>query len=422
MTGSGITSGLYVKRKRLVMTFSLKAKVAASTLVLSMMAAPTAFAQDDFTIKLGGRLHVDYATASSENTDFDVSATALRRARLKGSGQFGKNLKYKIETTFDEGGDVNLEDAYLSWKPEGSKISFKAGHFKTQNSLQEANSSLDEDLIERAAFTDAFQLDRRVGFEVSTKSDDYLLQLGVFGENLEEISNNSGNEGVAFAGRAVYKFDVSGGLIHTGASFRHRDQNDSSNLRYRQRPFVEQTGRIISTGRIADKDTFFGGEVAGLFGSAWAIGEYTVVNANCVDGSTVCMNDPSFKGWSLGGGYVFGGKRNYSIGKFKRVTVDNPVTKGGWGALSINARYDSLDLTDEGIQGGDLDTFAIGVSWWLHKQTRLQFNYFNSDANLSGPNTGPSLGLQDVYATAVNNVSLNEDTVDGFVARLQFDF
>ena len=404
------------------MTFFKKANMAASVLVLSMMAAPSAFAQDDFTIKLGGRLHVDYATASSDNTDFDVSATALRRARLKGHGQFGKNLKYKIETTFDESGDVNLEDAFLSWKPDGSPITFKAGHFKTQNSLQEANSSLDEDLIERAAFTDAFELDRRVGFEVSTKSDNYQVQLGVFGENLEEIENNDGNEGFAVAGRAVYKFDVAGGLIHTGASFRYRDQNDADDLRYRQRPFVEQTGRIISTGRIADSDTFFGGELAGQFGSVWAIGEYTVVNADCAEGSTVCTEDPSFTGWSIGGGYVFGGTRNYSVGKFKRVTIDNPVTEGGWGALSVNARFDSLDLTDEGIQGGELDTFAVGVNWWLHKQTRLQFNYFNSDATLSGPNTGPSLGLQDVYAAAVTNAALNDDTVDGFVARLQFDF
>ena len=135
-------------------------KCGAAALALLMAMPQLAAAQDDFTIKLGGRLHVDYAVADSDNTDFDVSATALRRARLKGSGQFGKNLKYKIETTFDESGDVNLEDAYLSWKPNGSPISFKAGHFKTQNSLQEANSSLDEDLIERAAFTDAFQLDR----------------------------------------------------------------------------------------------------------------------------------------------------------------------------------------------------------------------------------------------------------------------
>ena len=204
------------------MTFFNKASLAASTIVLSMMVSEFAMAQDDFTVKLGGRLHVDYAIADADNADFDVSATALRRARLKGSGQFGKNLKYKIETTFDEGGDVNLEDAYVSWKPNGSPIAFKAGHFKTQNSLQESNSSLDEDLIERAAFTDAFQLDRRVGFEVSTKSDNYQIQLGVFGENLEEIDNNGGNEGFAVAGRGVYKFDVANGLIHTGGSFRFR--------------------------------------------------------------------------------------------------------------------------------------------------------------------------------------------------------
>ena len=392
--------------------------------IVGLLAISEAAIAQDFTVKLGGRLHVDYATGDADNADFDFSSTALRRARLKGSGQYGKNLKYKLEVTFDEGGDVNLEDAYLEWKPSGSQISFKAGHFKTQNSLEEANSSLDEALIERAAFTDAFQLDRRVGFEIATKSDNYLLQLGVFGENLEAIENQAGGvEGIALAGRGVYKFDVdTDKLVHLGASFRYRDQNDADDLRYRQRPFVESTDRIISTGRIADSDTFLGAEFGALFGSAWAIAEYTIVNADCVEGSTVCTDDPSFNGWSIGGGYVFGGKRNYSVGKFKRVTIDNPVTEGGWGALSVNARFDSLDLTDEGIQGGELDTFAVGVNWWLHKQTRLQFNYFNSDATLSGPNTGPSLGLQDVYAAAVTNAALNDDTVDGFVARLQFDF
>lgn len=411
------------------MTFTKKAGFACSILAVLIMSVPVAQAQDDFTIKLGGRLQIDYATADSDNTDFDVSATALRRARLKGSGQFGKNLKYKLETTFDESGEVNLEDAYLSWKPDGSPVTFKAGQFKTQNSLEELESSLDVALVERAAYTDAFELNRRVGFEVSTKSDNYQFQLGVFGENLQAIENNDGNEGFAVAGRGVYKLDLDSGslpadsLIHVGGSFRYRDQSeDADDLRYRQRPFVSQTGRIISTGRIADSDTFFGGELAGIFGPAWAQGEYTVVNANCVDDSTVCTEDPSFTGWSIGGGYVFGGKRNYSIGKFKRVTVDNPVTQGGWGALAVTARFDSLDLSDEGIEGGDLDTFAVGVDWWLHKQTRIQFNYFNADATLSGPNVGGSLGLQDVYAAAVNNADLNDDSVDGFVARLQFDF
>jgi len=395
------------------MTFTKKAKMATSVLALSMMASEFAVAQDDFTIKLGGRLHVDYANASADNADFDVSATALRRARLKGHGQYGKNLKYKIEATFDENGAVNLEDATLAWTPEGSPISFKVGHFKTQNSLEEANSSLDEALIERAAFTDAWELDRRIGFEISTKSDNYLLQLGAFGENQEEIENNGGNEGFAFAGRGVYKFDLDGGIIHTGVSFRHREQNDADDLRYRP------------TGRIADSDTFYGAELGALFGSAWGIAEYAVINANCVEDSTICTDDPSFNAWSIGGGYVFGGNRNYKLGKFKRVTVDNPVTKGGWGALSVNARFDRLDHNSEGVEGGDLNTFAVGVNWWLHKQTRIQMNYFNSDATLSGVNTGPSLGIDGAFAPVDGAGALrtfDEDNVDGFVARLQFDF
>ena len=415
------------------MAFTRKASLAVMTLGLPMLVVPNAAAQDDFTINLGGRLHVDYANASSDNTDFDVSATALRRARLKGSGQYGDNLKYKLEFTFSEDGSVNIEDGYLAWTPDGSPVSFKAGHFKTQNSLEEAASSLDTAIIERAAFTDAFQLDRRLGSKC-------LQNLIIIFCNLESSAKTRKSLRIMTEMKAMRlpaaarinsistapasRMDS---LIHIGGSFRYRDQSGDEidggdALRYRQRPFVEQTGRIISTGRIADSDTFYGGEVAGLFGQAWGMAEYTLVNANCVDDSTVCTDDPSFNGWSVGGGYFFGGKRNYAVGKFKRPTIDNPVTKGGWGAVSINARYDTLDLNDEGIQGGDIDTFAVGANWWLHKQARIQLNYFNANANLSGPNVGPSLGLQDVYAAAVTNAALTDDTVDGFIARLQFDF
>ncbi len=405
----------------------LNFKRGATAIAIFLAFPQLAAAQDDFTINLGGRLHLDYVTADADNADFEFSGTALRRARLKGHGQFGDNLKYKIETTFDEDGAVNLEDAIITWQPEGSIFSFKLGHFKTQNSLEEAASSLDTAIIERAAFTDAFELDRRIGFEIATKSDDYQLQIGIFGENQEEITEN-GNEGIAVAGRAVYKFDLpdtsfyENGLIHVGGSFRYREQNDAADLRYRQRPFVENTGRIISTGRIADSDTFYGAELAGLFGPAWFQAEYALIDANCAEGVAICTDDPQFNAWSIGAGYFFGGHRNYKIGKFKRPTIDNPVTKGGWGAVSLNVRYDTLDLNDEGIQGGDLDTFAAGANWWLHKHVRLQFNYFNSDAGLSGPNTGPSLGLEDAFAAAVTDPTLNDDNVSGFITRLQFDF
>ena len=415
------------------MTNTLKGVLAVSALAVLMALPTTAIGQDDFTINLGGRLHVDYVTTDADNADFEFSGTALRRARLKGHGQFGDNLTYKIETTFDEDGAVNLEDAIITFKPDGSAFSFKIGHFKTQNSLEEAASSLDTAIIERAAFTDAFELDRRVGIQIENKSDNYLLQLGLFGENQEEITTN-GNEGIAVAGRAAYKFDLNNeslpddSLIHIGASFRYREQNDAADLRYRQRAFAENVGRVISTGRIADSDVFYGGEVAGLFGPAWFQGEYTLINANCVEGSAVCIEDPTFDAWSIGGGYFIGGHRNYKIGKFKRPTIYNPVTKGGWGAVSLNVRYDTLDLSDEGIQGGELDTFAAGANWWLHKHVRMQFNYFNSDATLSGANTGPSLGLESAFNPfqTINGVQVargfDDDKVDGFVARLQFDF
>ena len=78
--------------------------------------------------------------------------------------------------------------------------------------------------------------------------------------------------------------------------------------------------------------------------------------------------------------------------------VDNPLGEGGMGAVSLVARYDTLDLEDNGYLG-KLDTIVIGADWLPTKNTRLRINYFNSDA-------------ENGFA----------DSASGINARLGFDF
>jgi phosphate-selective porin OprO/OprP len=48
---------------------------------------------------------------------------------------------------------------------------------------------------------------------------------------------------------------------------------------------------------------------------------------------------------------------------------------GGWGAWQVGVRYNAIDLNDNGINGGTLNSFTFGVNWFLNPNTKWQFNY-----------------------------------------------
>ncbi len=381
-------------------------------------AAPT-FRGDGWEFKVGGRVQIDYAISEADNTDVEFNGSELRRLRLGVSGKMGSTIKYKVELNTDSGNEVNVEDAYLQWTPEGSDWSVKLGQHKTANSLDEQTSSRFISVLERAAFTDAFEFNRRVGVSVSTSGDNHTFTAGVFGENLDATSRE---EGYALAARGTYTpVNTVEALVHLGASVRHRENGDTqSDIRYRQRPVTHFPGRIISTGRIADSDNFYGVEAAGIFGNTWIAGEYGVTNASCSEAAIAggaCTSDPDFDGAYVEAGAFFGGKKAYKNGKFNRPKVDNPVNTGGNGAVSFVARYDTISLSDSVVNGGEYNSFVLGADWWPTKYTRLGLNYFNVDADI-GTSTS---GLDSSFAALVTAGTPTE-SVSGVIFRAQFDF
>ena len=367
----------------------------------------------DFTFTPIGRVFFDYAVADGQNSNLDVNASELRRARLGGKGSLGNNVSYKIEFNTNSGGAVELTDGYVAFKPGGGKWEIKAGHFKPATALDEETSSKYSSVIERAAFTDAFGFERRIGVAVRNTGDNYLVEAGAFSVNAHSLGDQ---EGTALAARAVYlPINTDETKLHLGLSTMHRDQNDSDAIRYRQRPFTHIPGRIISTGNFAKKDSYFGSEIAVVNKNLWAAGEYVLTKA---DAANTATNDAAFTGGYAEVGAVFGGTKGYKLGELKGVKIDNPVTKGGYGALSIVARYDTLDLTDEAVNGGALGTVVLGADWWPTKGTRWSVNYFNADADLGTVTSG----LDENIATLVRNPLITTESVSGFVTRLYVYF
>ena len=378
----------------------------------AMMATEQNAQAQDATITIGGRLMLDYTLADINDPDVSVSASEVRRARLFAKGTYGDAVEYKFEFNHTTGGDIEVTDGFVKFKPETLPFTVKVGHFKTHNSLEEEASSRFISTIERGAFTDAFELNRRLGVSLGRVGENYTFNAGFYGEDINESNDKNGYAAASRLTYLPYKSDDT--LVHVGGSWRYRnaansfDEDDTGDLfRYRQRPFahtfdtgnsdgVLSSGRIIDTGRFASSDNLFAAEALAIHKNLWFAGEYAVLNANGGNG----LDDGDFSGGYIEAGIVIGGKRSYkkSGGTFDRTKVDNPVGSGGLGALSLVARYDTLDVQD-GPYLGKLDTVVLGADWWPTKQTRVRLNYFDSDAT--------------------NGAA---DSANGFVARLGFDF
>ena len=388
------------------------AMLLAAASIAPLAFTSTASAQE-ITHTIGGRVMIDYDSLSTDAANTDFSKAELRRGRIFVKGNYGSDVKYKLELNTDSGGEVEATDAWVSWAPTSGDWNVQLGHFKTAQSLDEMNSSRFMTAIERAAFTDAFEMNRRLGIAVNASGDNYTIKAGVFGDNLYVDSNQ---EGKAASARVTYmpiKDDQT--AVQLGASFRWREIGDTqSDLRYRQRTQAHTVGRIISTGRIGESDTFLGAEAAIVFGGLFAAAEYALTNVEC---GAACVDDPSFDGGYVEAGYFFGGKRTFKGGAYGRPKVDKPIGDGGYGAFSVFGRLDTLDLTDGSVDGGAMDTAILGADWWATKYTRISLNIYTHDVDL-GTSTS---GLDSAFAALVTNGVTQEDA-SGFTVRTQFDF
>lgn len=403
-----------------VLSFTMTgASLAESEVRIAKWDAAPVFQGAGWEFKIGGQVQYDYSALDTDNAGGDWNDSELRRLRLGVSGKFGERINYKFETNIDEDGEVIVVDAYTQWAPTGGPWNVKLGQFKTPNSLDEQTSSRFTSTLERAAFTDAFAFNHRLGASLNAQGDNYTLSAGVFAQNIEDESSL---KGYALAGRATFTpVNQSGKLIHLGGSVRYRETGDNqSDLRFRQRPVSHIPGQVISTERIADSDVFVGAEVATIFGKFWTSGEYGVSFIDCSAASIAsgaCVDDPTFDGGYVEVGYFLGGSKTYKGGKFNRPKIDRSVINGGRGALAFVARFDTIDLSDTNINGGGYDSYIVGVDWWATKYSRLGVNFFRVDANLGAT----SSGLDAEFAKLVNANIKNED-INGVILRAQIDF
>ncbi|AJA08368.1 phosphate-selective porin O and P [Sphingopyxis fribergensis] len=373
---------------------------------ISWKGAPEVKTADGWSFKPRGRMQVDLAgvdTPAGVTGARGGLKTEFRRVYLGVDGKIPGGFAYRVEADIANN-SVELTDVYLTYGT--GPLSVTAGQIKPFWSLDEMTSDLFTSFMERAAFAQAFGFERRLGLSAQYKGKDILLQGGVFGDNVNDLLDDS-NNALSIDGRVVWMPKLGDTQLHLAASGHYRDPNDpAATGRYRARPFAHTTDvRLVDTGLLGvSSERGLGLEGAVIAGPFHAAGEgfwQTVKRTGSAD--------PTFFGGYAEVGMVLtpGDARGYKDGAFDRLKPSKPITAGGIGAIELNARYDHLDLNDGGIIGGQQRGALIGLVWAPIDYIRITANYGR-------------LWIDDArIATATGDRSYSADT---FGLRTQVDF
>ena len=137
----------------------------------------------------------------------------------------------------------------------------------------------------------------------------------------------------------------------------------------------------------AETVDLLGAEAAWVLGPLSLQGEYTLASIDAPSGSP---SDPDFSGaYVQASWFLTGESRPYrkNAGCFDAVKPkENAFGKeGGHGAWELATRYSQIDLTDDGIDAGELADVTFGVNWYLNPNTRVMANYVLADLEPTSP-------------------------------------
>jgi len=328
-----------------------------------------------------------------------------RRARLAFKTILHNDWAGELDIDFADN-EVELKDFWLAYIGV-ENVMFKAGNHKVQNSLDDLTTSRWLTFMERG-LPNVFTIGRRMGFSASTWGDNWSLVGGIFGEEPGAEAEAGEQLGWGYAGRAtVAPILDDEKVVHLGISYSSftPEAGDDNEVRFRQRPEVHFTERMLSTGKVSDVDdySFLGFEGAIRHGSFSAQGEYVMDTMHRMNGEV----DADFSGWyGFVSWFPTGDQRTYNAaeGEFGPI-----YPKGKNGAFELAVRYSHLDLTDSDadVFGGEGKNLTFGANWYANNNVRIMANFIVVD--------------NDEFADADEDFS-GDDDFNIIAIRLQYLF
>jgi phosphate-selective porin OprO/OprP len=349
-----------------------------------------------YKLKIGGRIHYDgqffdpdgdTRAAVETGTNRIEDGTELRRARIELSGEVGERTEWAFGMDFGSG-TTNFRNAYVGVK-DFAFGNVRAGQFKEPYGLEQITSSNNILFIERSlmnALVPAFN----AGFMVY---DDFAGEratwsVGAFrtGPDTGEVSRGDGEwattarvTGLPLASEDGREF------VHVGLGLSRRSPTNDS-LTLSSKPEANLAPNYITATIPTESYDLIGLEAAWVMGPFSLAGEYTLAS---IEGDSGSPSDPDFAGYYAQLSYFLTGEsRGYrkAQGCFDVLKPEDNAfgEKGGLGAWELAARISSLDLTDDGIDGGELDDLTFGVNWYLNPNTRVMADYILADLDPTG--------------------------------------
>ena len=356
----------------------------------------------DFSIKPRGRVFADYVEQDVDpavGADFSASEDRFRTARIGLQGSWGEHWSFVAEGNFIDG-ESNWEDLLIEYAPN-DHTAVTLGNFKSL-SLENLTSSRFTTFMERGAFADLIDAGRVMTLAARTGGDNWSVTGGVHGDSVNDGAPGDGEQRGLFA-RAHYAPIVTDDTkVHLGVWARDRDRRDDTAFRYRVRNNTNFGARYTDAGSsplgAGDGDTAIGLEAAGVWRNFSVQGEWAIIDADLTGGGSAQAT----------GYYVFasffptGEQRKYkpADGKFDRVSIREPLGRGGLGAVELAVRYDAADLTEfAGVAtAGEYSAVTLGATWYPWSHIRFMANY--TDAKNEGQTAAADVDVQTLQFRA----------------------
>lgn len=394
-----------------------------------------------FRVHVGGRWQFDASwldaeQAVNDNLPGDVryhDGVDFRRARLRIDGTMYEVIEFACEYDFGNGlrsrnannsgfqdSDITaVTDLWLQFShlPMGN---LRIGNQKEAIGFEHLVSSRFLPFLERSYNQDTFYGGFFNGFTPGISlfrniwEDRASWNIGLYKPTENVFGFSTNEEDYAVTGRitALPIYEHEGRqLLHVGLSGRQATTYDGR-LRFRTRDAMRAG---LSTQWPVPADvTIFGStvqfvnaELAAVNGpwtlqAEWLV-SFTQNAQAAVGGAPV---GPERDNLLYQGGYVqllyflTGESDNYSL---ERMAFDRvkPYENSFWarggdgcnyfgrGAWQVGARYNYLDLNDQGINGGQLHNLTAGLNWFFNPNTKCQFNYIATFRDSSQTATFP---------------------------------
>lgn len=362
-------------------------KLTRSTLTLALLAAaaaPAAQAEIPIDVIAGSEVSfeglvqadfykfdtdtIDYGADSSTDLDGKDYLQELRRAELVLKGKGPGNVEWVLG--YDAKDDKFL-DANIKYKIGGNANHFlQIGQFKQPGAtLEELSSTKNNDFISKSSITNSIGTPRRVGLQYNIGDANWGVTASFFGRELTRNREHGGG----YSARGYWApINETGKILHVGLSYTDKD-TDGDFLRLRARPMADMVPtRFVDTGssglRASDRNSVMGLEALWVTGPFKLQGEYMKTDVKRYGR----FDDFTGDGYYVSGLWNITGETWGYKGGVPTTGLPNEPVKGLW---QLGLRYDTIDLTDGAVVGGEMDSWTAGVNWYWRSNFKFMLNY-----------------------------------------------